>query len=67
MDQSEDPKEIERKIEQAVRIASSVSDQTTIQRRHGRSLVFVLHKLSIRPLSKVSLRNEPHEVLLSHG
>ncbi len=32
MDQSEDPRELERKIEQAVRIASSVTDQTTVQR-----------------------------------
>lgn len=32
MDQSEDPRELERKIEQAARIASSVSDQTTVQR-----------------------------------
>src|SRR6185295_8410794 len=32
MDQSEDPKELERKIEQAARIASSVTDQTTVQR-----------------------------------
>ena len=32
MDQSEDPRELERKIEQAVRIASNVTDQTTVQR-----------------------------------
>ena len=32
MDQSEDPRELERKIEQAARIASRVSDQTTIER-----------------------------------
>jgi hypothetical protein len=32
MDQSEDPQELERKIEQAVRIASIVTDQTTVQR-----------------------------------
>ena len=29
---SDDPRELERKIEQAVRIASSVTDQTTVQR-----------------------------------
>jgi hypothetical protein len=32
MDQGEDLGELERKIEQAARIASSVSDQTTIER-----------------------------------
>jgi len=32
MDQSEDPKEPQRKIEQAGRIAASVTDQTTIER-----------------------------------
>ena len=32
MKQSEDPNELERKIAQASRIASSVSDQTTIER-----------------------------------
>ena len=32
MDQSDDPRELERKIEQATRIASRVADQTTIER-----------------------------------
>jgi hypothetical protein len=32
MDQSEDPHELERKIEQASRIASALSDQTTVER-----------------------------------
>ena len=32
MEQSEDPRELERKIEQAARIASSVTDQTTLER-----------------------------------
>jgi hypothetical protein len=32
MDQSEDPRELERKIEQASRIASRVNDQTTYER-----------------------------------
>lgn len=32
MDQSEDPQELERKIEQASRIASALSDQTTVER-----------------------------------
>jgi hypothetical protein len=32
MDQSDDPRELERKIEQADRIASRVTDQTTVER-----------------------------------
>jgi hypothetical protein len=32
MDQSEDPRELERKIEQATRIASHISDQPTVER-----------------------------------
>ena len=32
MDQSDDPRELERKIEQAARIASRVSDPTTLER-----------------------------------
>ena len=36
MDQMEDPQELERKIEQAARIASRVTDQT-IQMRQARS------------------------------
>ena len=32
MDQSEDPRDLERKIEQATRIASNVTDETTVQR-----------------------------------
>ena len=32
MDQSDDPRELERQIEQATRIASRVTDQTTVER-----------------------------------
>jgi len=32
MDQSDDPRELERKIDQAARIASGVSDPTTVER-----------------------------------
>jgi hypothetical protein len=32
MDQSDDPQELERKIDQAMRIASRVNDQTTVER-----------------------------------
>ena len=31
-DQSDDPQELERKIDQATRIASRVNDQTTVER-----------------------------------
>jgi hypothetical protein len=32
MNQSEDPRELERKIDQATRIASRINDQTTVER-----------------------------------
>ena len=32
MDQSEDPRELERKIDQATRIASRINDPTTVER-----------------------------------
>jgi hypothetical protein len=32
MDQSDDPRELERKIDQATRIASRINDQTTVER-----------------------------------
>jgi hypothetical protein len=32
MDQSEDPRELERKIDHATRIASRINDQTTVER-----------------------------------
>jgi Protein of unknown function (DUF2934) len=32
MDQSDDPRKLERKIEQARRIASTITDQTTLER-----------------------------------
>jgi hypothetical protein len=32
MDQNDDPRDLERKIEQATRIASRVTDQTTVER-----------------------------------
>jgi len=35
MDQSDDPRELERHIEQASRIASRVTDQTTVERLRG--------------------------------
>jgi hypothetical protein len=35
MDQNEDPRELERKIEQASRIASRINDPTTLERLRG--------------------------------
>jgi Protein of unknown function (DUF2934) len=35
MDENEDPRELERKIETASRIASSINDQTTIEQLRG--------------------------------
>ena len=35
MDESDDPHELERKIEQAARIASRVNDPTTVERLRG--------------------------------
>jgi hypothetical protein len=32
MDQSDDPQELERKIDQATRVASHINDQTTVER-----------------------------------
>jgi hypothetical protein len=46
MDQSKDPRELERKIEQATRIASAINDQTTVERL--RAWIQDLHKLRQR-------------------
>ena len=57
MDQGEDPKELERKIEQAVRISSSVSDQTTVQR-----LQAFVEDLKHRLKQIVEGRRNKHEI-----
>jgi hypothetical protein len=57
MDQSEDPRELERKIEQAIRISSSVSDETTVQRLQ----VFV-GDLKHRLMQIVDGRRNKHEI-----
>ncbi len=57
MDQSDDPRELERKIEQAVRISSSVSDQTTVQR-----LQAFVEDLKHRLMQIVDGRRSKHEI-----
>jgi hypothetical protein len=57
MDQSEDPRELERKIEQAVRISSSVSDQTTVQR-----LQAFVEDLKHKLMQIVDGRRNKHEI-----
>ena len=57
MDQSEDPRELQRQIEQATRIASSVTDQTTVQRLRA----FAEHlRLKLRQV--VEARRTSHEI-----
>jgi polyhydroxyalkanoate synthesis regulator phasin len=57
MDQSDDPKELERKIEQAVRIASSVTDQTTVQR-----LTAFVDDLKHQLMQIIDGRRNKHEI-----
>jgi hypothetical protein len=57
MDQSEDPRELERKIAQAIRISSSVSDQTTVQR-----LQAFVDDLKHKLMQIVDGRRSKHEI-----
>ena len=57
MDQSDDPRELERKIEQAIRISSSVSDQTTTQRLRA-----FIEDLKHRLMQVVDGRRSKHEI-----
>jgi len=57
MDQSEDPRELERKIAQAIRISSSVSDQTTVQR-----LQAFVEDLKHKLMQIVDGRRSKHEI-----
>ena len=68
MDQLEDPRELERKIEQASRIASRVNDQTTIQRLTAwvDELKQRLQKRIARR-SKEKIRMRAHELWEQHG
>ena len=47
MDQSEDDRELERKIKQASRIASTITDQTTIERL-GSWVEQLTHSIKVR-------------------
>jgi hypothetical protein len=57
MDQSEDPRELERKIEQAIRISTSASDQTTVQR-----LQAFVEDLKHKLMQIVDGRRNKHEI-----
>lgn len=57
MDHSDDPRELERKIEQAVRIASNVTDQTTVQR-----LKAFVEDLRQRLTQLLDARRTKHEI-----
>jgi hypothetical protein len=57
MDQTEDPRELERKIEQATRISSSVSDQATVER-----LQALVEDLKHKLMQIVDGRRNKHEI-----
>jgi Protein of unknown function (DUF2934) len=64
MDQGEDPRELERKIEQASRIVSSVTDQTTYQR-----LTAWIDELRQKLQNRLAARQRvrAHELWEQHG
>ncbi|MBR1187274.1 DUF2934 domain-containing protein [Bradyrhizobium sp. AUGA SZCCT0160] len=69
MDQLEDPRDLERKIEQASRIASRVTDQTTYQRLTAwvDELRQKLQKHLAARRSKEEIRARAHELWEQHG
>jgi FtsZ-binding cell division protein ZapB len=69
MEQSEDPRDLERKIEQASRIASRVNDPTTIQRLTAwvEELKQKLQKRRDARRSKEKIRVRAHELWEQHG
>jgi predicted RNA-binding Zn ribbon-like protein len=69
MDQLEDPRDLERKIEQASRIASRVTDQTTYQRLTAwvEELRQRLQKHVAARRSKEAIRTRAHELWEQHG
>ena len=69
MDQIEDPRELERKIEQATRIASRVTDQTTYQRLNAwvSDLKRRLHERLTAKRSKEEIRVRAHQLWEQHG
>jgi hypothetical protein len=69
MDQIEDPRELERKIEQASRIASRMTDQTTYQHLTTwiDELKQKLQKRRAARRSKEEIRVRAHELWEQHG
>ena len=69
MDQNEDPRELERKIEQASRIARSVTDQTTYQRLMAwvEELRQRLQNRRAARRAKEEIRARAHELWEQHG
>jgi hypothetical protein len=69
MDENEDPRDLERKIEQASRIASSVTDQTTYERLTAwvGDLRQRLQKRLAARRSKEAIRTRAHELWEQHG
>ena len=69
MNQLEDPRDLERKIEQASRIASRVTDQTTYQRLTAwvDELRQKLQKHLAARRSKEEIRARAHELWEQHG
>jgi hypothetical protein len=57
MDQSDDPRELERKIEQAARIASRVTDQTTVERLRA-----WIQELMQRRQQRLEARRTKHQI-----
>jgi hypothetical protein len=69
MDEIEDPRDLERKIEQASRIASRVTDQTTYQRLTAwvEELRQRLQKRLAARRAKEEIRARAHELWEQHG
>jgi hypothetical protein len=69
MDQLEDPRDLERKIEQASRIASRVTDQTAYQRVTAwvEELRQRLQKHLAARRSNEAIRTRAHELWEQHG
>jgi hypothetical protein len=69
MDQNEDPRELEREIERARRLAASVTDQTTYQRLWAfvEELRWRLQRRLAVRRSKQEIRARAHELWEHHG
>ena len=69
MEQLEDPRDLERKIEQASRIASRVTDQTTYQRLTAwvEELRQRLRQRLAARRTKEEIRARAHDLWVQHG